>query len=89
MTSPPRARPTEDPKRKPTHLQIFRRMRKLLNTPERLDRKNMASDAKGLGVDPLGGLRQAQCPVCLLWKFPQEKCDHSKEAKPAKRKGKR
>ena len=23
-----------------------------------------------------GGLKQKRCPVCLLWKFPQEKCEH-------------
>ena len=23
-----------------------------------------------------GGLRQEECPVCGLWKFPQETCDH-------------
>lgn len=26
-----------------------------------------------------GGLRQKQCPVCGLWKFPQEACQHSTE----------
>lgn len=25
-----------------------------------------------------GGLVQKQCPTCLLWKFPQEKCDHER-----------
>jgi chemotaxis protein histidine kinase CheA len=23
------------------------------------------------------GLRQRRCPVCCLWKFPQEKCNHT------------
>lgn len=26
-----------------------------------------------------GGLRQAQCAVCYLWKFPQEACQHPKD----------
>ena len=27
-------------------------------------------------VQHKGGLRQAKCPVCGLWRFEQEKCDH-------------
>lgn len=28
-----------------------------------------------------GGLRQKQCKVCKLWRFPQEECDHSADTK--------
>jgi hypothetical protein len=31
-----------------------------------------------------GGLKQRQCKVCKLWKFPQETCSH---AAPANAKG--
>ena len=27
-------------------------------------------------VQLAGGLRQAKCPACGLWKFPQQVCDH-------------
>ena len=38
------------------------------------------------GAQHRGGLRQAMCPVCGLWRFPQEKCDHDTPRKKGDRK---
>ena len=37
-------------------------------------------------VQHRAGLRQARCPTCGLWRFPQEKC-HSSRADSGKRRG--